>query len=70
MAIVQTGVTRNGVRYKIDDRYAAMPGTPEYKRIAAEQCRIAHRILVNEAMAREKARKVDRMARQQTDKKE
>ena len=49
MAIVQTGVARNGVRYRIDDDCAAKPGTAEYARIAEEQRRIAHRILVQAA---------------------
>ena len=44
-----TGRTSNGVRYIIDTRYAAEPGTPEYERICAEQCRVAHRILVHAA---------------------
>lgn len=49
VAIVQSGVTRSGVRYKIDDSCAAARGTAEYEAIAAEQCRIAHMILVRAA---------------------
>ncbi|MBP3411387.1 MAG: hypothetical protein J6M10_10380 [Clostridia bacterium] len=52
MAIVQTGVARNGVRFKIDDSCAAKRGTAEYERIAAEQCRIAHMILLRAAAGR------------------
>ena len=44
-----TGITANGVRYIIDTRYAAAPGTPEYARICEEQHRAAHRILVHAA---------------------
>lgn len=44
-----TGRAANGVRYIIDTRYAAAPGTPEYARICEEQRRAAHRILVHAA---------------------
>ena len=53
MAIVQTGKARNGVRYRIDDSCAARPGTAEYARTVAEQCRIAHGILVRAAMRKQ-----------------
>lgn len=49
MAIVESGRTSNGVRYFIDDDCAAKKGTPEYDRIAAEQCRIAYGILLGAA---------------------
>lgn len=49
MAIVESGRTRNGVRYFIDDACAAKKGTPEYDRIAEEQCRIAYGILLGAA---------------------
>lgn len=49
MAIVKSGRASNGARYHIDDSCAARPGTAEYSRRAAEQCRIAHQILVQAA---------------------
>jgi|GEM_PF-5374272 len=53
MAIVKVGVTSSGVRYTIHDDCMAMPGTAEYERIAKEQCRIAHSILVEAALRKE-----------------
>lgn len=56
MAIVESGRTKNGVRYFIDDDCAAKKGTPEYDRIAEEQCRIAHGILLRAALRKEEER--------------
>lgn len=45
MAVIASGVTSNGVRYRICDDCMLTPGTDEWKAAVEHQRRVAHDIL-------------------------
>lgn len=51
--VIYTGITDSGVRYSIDDSYAAPKGSLEEARVIQEQRRAAYDILVAWAMKHE-----------------
>ena len=44
--VIDSGVTRSGVRYEIDDRYMAACASEEERRILEEQRKVAYGILL------------------------